>query len=109
MNYYHNSIEYELSAQGVDVMSTLPLEQYAAWDGTSMAAPIVSGIAALLRTKPEWSDKNIYSSRFIMGQIAANSSGNVVDTYAALTVTPKPELRYIEHLLFDTVVQSPDN
>ena len=37
-----------------------------------MAAPIVSGIAALVRTK--WSDKSQYSSRFIMGQIAATAN-----------------------------------
>lgn len=94
-------------APGMDILSTLPLEQYAAWDGTSMSTPIVSDIAALARTK--WSDKDVYSSRFIMGQIAANTAGGVVDAYAALTIAPKPELRYLEHWLFDTADQSPDN
>jgi len=106
----HDSHEYELMAPGVDVWSTLPLEQYAAWDGTSMATPIVSGIAALARTK--WSDKDVYSSRFIMGQIAANAAGGiggVADAYAALTVAPRPELSYLEHWLFDTTAQSPTN
>jgi PKD repeat protein/subtilisin family serine protease len=105
-----DSHEYELMAPGVDVWSTLPREQYAAWDGTSMATPIVSGIAALLRTK--WSDKDVYSSRFIMGQIAANASGGtggVADAYAALTVAPQPELSYLEHWTFDTAEQSPNN
>lgn len=43
--------EYELMAPGIDIWSTLPADQYAAWDGTSMSAPVVSGIAALARTK----------------------------------------------------------
>jgi subtilisin family serine protease len=106
----HDSHEYELMAPGVDVWSTLPNGQYAAWDGTSMATPIVSGIAALLRTK--WSDKDVYSSRFIMGQIAANTQGGiggVADAYAALTVAPRPELSYLEHWLFDTTAQAANN
>jgi len=102
----HDSHEYELLAPGVDVWSTLPDDQYAAWDGTSMSTPIVSGIAALLRTR--WSDKNVYSSRFIMGQIASNSNP-VADAYTALTVAPQPELSYLELWLFDTEDQSLSN
>jgi subtilisin family serine protease len=86
-------------APGVDIWSPLPNNQYAAWDGTSMAAPVVSGIAALARTK--WTDKDVYSSRFIMGQIAMNY-GAVADAMSALTTAPKPELSYLEHWLFDT-------
>ena len=37
--------EYELMAPGVDIWSTLPNDAYAAWDGTSMAAPVVAGMA----------------------------------------------------------------
>lgn len=100
----HDSHEYELMAPGVDVWSTLPNGQYAAWDGTSMAAPVVSGIAALLRTK--WVDKDVFSSRFIMGQIASNALPTA-NAFSALTVAPKPELRYLEHWLFDTTAQNP--
>jgi len=102
--------EYELMAPGVDVWSSLPANQYAAWDGTSMAAPIVSGIAALARTY--WSDKDVFSSRFIMGQIASNTTANiggVANAYLALTVSPKPELSYLEIWLFDTTDQSSGN
>lgn len=102
----HTSYEYELMAPGVDVWSTLPADAYAAWDGTSMSAPVVSGIAALVRTV--WSDSAVYSSRFIMGQIAANAAP-VADAYATLTIPPEPELTYLEHWLFDTADQDPGN
>ncbi len=39
----------DVAAPGVDVLSTLKSGGYGRWDGTSFAAPIVSGQAALLR------------------------------------------------------------
>jgi hypothetical protein len=105
----HNTKEYELMAPGVDVWSALPNSQYAAWDGTSMAAPIVSGMAVLARTK--FSDRDLYSSRFIMGQIAGRKEPmqNLADAYVALTTSPRPELHYLQHWLFDTTNQAAIN
>ncbi len=61
--------EYEIAAPGVNMYSTLPGDRYASWSGTSMAAPVVSAIAAIIRSANP--DKATYSSRYIMGQIAS--------------------------------------
>ena len=91
----NNSIEYELTAPGVSIWSTLPNGQYAAWSGTSMSAPVVSGIAGLIRT--QYPNKNTHPSRFIMGQLAVSGANALV----AVNTTPQPRLAYLEHWLFD--------
>ncbi len=46
-NYGQKSVD--IFAPGVNIYSTVPGSKYQSWDGTSMAAPVVSGIAALIR------------------------------------------------------------
>jgi subtilisin family serine protease len=106
---YGNRWEYEVAAPGTNVRSLLPNGGYANWNGTSMAAPVVSGIAALLRTA--YPDKQDYNSRFVMGQLLVGgvneSSGRsispneIVDAHRILTETAKPSLSYTSHLMFD--------
>ena len=109
----NNQVEYEVMAPGAGIWSPLPNQGYGNWSGTSMASPILAGIAALARTK--WPDKTAYSSRFIMGQIAA-SGGKVrgvtppfgeprryskIDALTALTTVPEPRLNLEKLWVFD--------
>lgn len=40
----------DVFAPGMVIYSTIPGNKYIAWDGTSMATPVVSGVAAILRS-----------------------------------------------------------
>jgi subtilisin family serine protease len=45
-NYGKNTVD--VFAPGVEINSTIPGSKYTAWSGTSMSAPVVSGLAALI-------------------------------------------------------------
>lgn len=52
ITYFSNYGDYiDLSAPGKDIYSTLPHNRFGSMDGTSMAAPVVSGVAALVLSK----------------------------------------------------------
>ncbi|WP_105618447.1 S8 family peptidase [Vallitalea okinawensis] len=47
--YFSNfGTSVDIAAPGVKILSTVPNGSYAAWDGTSMAAPLVSGVVAMM-------------------------------------------------------------
>ena len=53
----------DIAAPGMNILSTIPGGSYSAFDGTSMASPIVAGFAGLLRAlHPTWSASQIDSA-----------------------------------------------
>ena len=119
----YSSVEYEVYAPGSQILSTIPGNRYATWSGTSMAAPYVSAMAALLRSA--YPDTNTYPTKFIYGQIAATGGRSaiccdpehhgahnlpkIVDIYNALTQLPKPEVSAADFLVFDDKSLSEQN
>jgi subtilisin family serine protease len=90
----HADTQWALSAPGVDIYSTFPVElgSYATEQGTSMAAPHASGVAALLfavgYSVGQVIERMLSTAR-PMGNPGVNGAGKV-DAAAALGVTPPP-------------------
>jgi subtilisin family serine protease len=82
----------QVAAPGAAIISTVPNDQYATWSGTSMAAPIVAGEAALVRaTFPYLSNKDI--ARHVQ-RMSVKLDGEVqyrIDAGIALTSWPESE------------------
>ena len=109
----NENCEYELTAPGVSIFSTLPDDRYATWSGTSMSAPCVAAAAAILRS--HYSDKDVYSSRFIMGQLASATDRTTsfvdrlgilhtyakLDIYQSCTRLPEPNISFQEVFALD--------
>ena len=116
-NYDHNpynTIEYEVYAVGEGVGSTWPSNKYACLNGTSMAAPTVSGIAALLRSYHP--DREVYSTKYIQSQIVNTGTINldgahsVADVYEAMTRIPTPEVNLYDYYIDDsTTINAANN
>ncbi|MBR5684282.1 MAG: S8 family serine peptidase [Ruminococcus sp.] len=59
--------EYEMTAPGTDIYSTLPDNRYAVWSGTSLSASMVSAAAAIIRS--EYPNKSKYNAKYTTGQL----------------------------------------
>lgn len=68
LTWFSNYGRYvRIAAPGNRIFSSIPNKDYAFWDGTSMATPVVSGIVALLREENEDIDSYQALSRLMRG------------------------------------------
>jgi len=89
---------YEIRAPGYGIYSTFPNGNYYALSGTSMSAPIVSGAAAILKNYHAGISHEQMFVRFIQGADSLR-----LDIYKSLTMTPEPDLMFLEYTIYDTL------
>ena len=108
-NYGHQQVD--VFAPGVDILSTVPGDKYEKDSGTSMAAPVVTGLAALILSYyPDLSAADLkrvilasatrYTNQMIVRPGAEHgekvpfgslsSTGGIVNAYAALKLLQQP-------------------
>ena len=89
---------YELQAPGAGIISTVPNGKYKAFNGTSMACPLVAGGISALMTAKE------YPSQEMLWGDLINTSGNHVDFLACYEAGPAPaHLQMVTYQLNDTL------
>lgn len=80
-----------ISAPGLDIYSSVPGNKYSCLDGTSMAAPVVSGIVALLKSqKPDITVSQVISALQESGVEQSGNIPNMVQADKALEYLVKP-------------------
>lgn len=84
-NFSNSSFFLDLLAPGVSITSSVPFAQYATLDGTSMAAPHVSGAIAVMKSKAPKADVDSMLS------LLKTTGVKILDT-KSLIVTPRINL-----------------
>ena len=84
MARFSNSVEdlrMGIAAPGVNILSTIPGNQYKAFNGTSMATPYVSGLVSLMKSlNPELTTQEAYTLMNNNGQdVQQSKSGNLIN------------------------------
>jgi hypothetical protein len=100
----------QLAAPGVGTLSTTPNGQYQYWTGTSMAAPHVTGVLALLKSvHPDWTYSQLIGRVLqtvdpIAGLKGKLVTGGLLDAAAALAA---PQTIFVGHVFSDLLGHAP--
>lgn len=92
-NYGKNDVD--LFAPGVDIYSTMPDGKYQKMSGTSMAAPVVSGVAALIWNYfPELSLKEL--KQVLLEGTTSRKGEEVLKPQSRMLIIPRKPIRFEE-------------
>lgn len=92
-------LNYEMKAPGTNIISTIPRGNYRVYQGTSMAAPIVSGSISLYRELIPSTDE---TNEFMWVKLI-QSTEQFLNLKKALTIQPKPEIWFLNNVMVDTL------
>ena len=85
-NYGKENVD--LFAPGVDIYSTIPDGGYASFDGTSMASPVVAGVAAVIRSYyPDLTAEQVKDVLMSSTVMTKNAKANIPGTDEAVPFT----------------------
>ncbi|MFZ4707946.1 MAG: S8 family serine peptidase, partial [Bacteroidales bacterium] len=88
---------YEIQAPGANIISSIPNGNYRAFNGTSMATPIVSGVVAICK-----SINNTKSQEILWAKLIRNNEPNI-NVYNAIHATLNPQLAIVSSTIVDTI------
>jgi hypothetical protein len=88
---------YELGGPGYSMISTIPNGNYRVYQGTSMAAPVISGAVSLYR-----SIKETDSQELLWGNLIYCSS-EYINIDSSINAIPEPRLMFVTKTMVDTL------
>lgn len=97
-------IKPDVLAPGANIISTVPGDDYQELQGTSMAAPHVTGAIALIKeAKPDWSNEQIIGALKTTAKQILTEKGQPIDPI----IQGVGEIQIEKALQTDTIIQNP--